>query len=183
MGYEAAINKSWDSLLALKPPKALSVKFLADEYSIDTEGRQVLSLSCNIPAKEHTAILLLHYLAQKIKGLTALSGEWLNFKELSVIEGYQAAFRQRVIERIIRKYGNRPEALYSVLERLPGIRVKEADIGIILDVFEGVPALIELWKADAEFGPEANLLFDKNITRIFCTEDIVVLTEFVVHSL
>ena len=34
MGYEAAINKSWDSLLALKPPKALSVKFLADEYSI-----------------------------------------------------------------------------------------------------------------------------------------------------
>ncbi len=183
MGYEAAINKSWDSLLALKPPKALSVKFLADEYSIDTEGRQVLSLSCNIPAKEHTAILLLHYLAQKIKGLTALSGEWLNFKELSVIEGYQAAFRQRVIERIIRKYGNRPEALYSVLERLPGIRVKEADIGIILDVFEGVPALIELWKADAEFGPEANLLFDKNITRIFCTEDIVVLAESIAANL
>ena len=28
-----------------------------------------------------------------------------------------------------------------------------------------------------------NILFDKNISYIFCTEDIVVLTEMVVHSL
>jgi hypothetical protein len=73
--------------------------------------------------------------------------------------------------------------LYSVLDRLPGIRVKEADIGIILDVFAGVPALIELWRADTEFGPEANLLFDKSITGIFCTEDIVVLAESIAGSL
>jgi len=183
MSYEIAINKSWDSLLALNPAKTLSVKFLADEYSVDSQTRRVLSLSCNVPAKDYTVILLLHYVTQKIKGLPALSGEWMDFKELSGIEGYQAAFRKRVIERIIKKYGSTPEALYSVLERLPGIKVKEADIGIILDVFPGVPALIELWKADAEFGPEANLLFDKSITGIFCTEDIVVLAESIAGNL
>jgi hypothetical protein len=32
-----------------------------------------------------------------------------------------------------------------------------------------------MWRPDEEFGPEANLLFDKSITGIFCTEDIVVL--------
>jgi len=32
-------------------------------------------------------------------------------------------------------------------------------------------------RGDEEFGPEANILFDKSITDIFCTEDIVVLSE------
>lgn len=179
MGYEIAINKSWERLLALKPPEALTVKLLAGGYSIDTKTRQVLSLSCNVPAKDYTAILLLHYLARKIEGLPVCAREWLDFKELSGIEGYQEAFRKRVIERIIKKYGDNPQALYSVLERLPGIKASEADISIILDAFEGVPVLIELWKADPEFGPEANLLFDKSITQIFCTEDIVVLAEII----
>ncbi|MFA5156867.1 MAG: DUF3786 domain-containing protein [Candidatus Omnitrophota bacterium] len=181
MGYDIAINKSWESLLALKPAARLSVKLLADEYDIDIVGRRVLSLSCNAPAKDYTAILLLHYLAQKIKGLPPISGEWLDFKELSGVEGYQDAFRKRVIERIIRKYGSQPDSLYSVLERFPGKKSGQADVSIILDVFEAVPALIELWKADEEFSPEANLLFDRSITKIFCTEDIVVLAELIAN--
>lgn len=183
MSYDAAINKSWNDFLAAKPAGNISVKFLADEYSIDLNARKVLSLSCNAPAKDYEVILILHYLTRKSEGLPQLSGEWLSFKELSAIEGYQSAFRKRVIERIIRKYGNNPETLLSALERLPGKRVNQADIGVIFEVFEGVPVLVELWRPDAEFGPEANLLFDKSITRIFCIEDIVVLAEFVAGQL
>jgi hypothetical protein len=183
MGYEAALEKAWEDLAKLKPGKNLSVKFLADEYDIDTQARKVISLSCNIPAKDFAAILILHYLARKLSGLPELSNDWLDFKELSAIEGYQAAFRKRVIERIIRKYGSHPEGVLSVLEKVPGKRIKEADVGIVLEVFENVPALIQLWRPDEEFGPEANLLFDRSITGIFCTEDIVVLAEFIAASL
>jgi hypothetical protein len=48
--------------------------------------------------------------------------------------------------------------------------------------FEAVPILIELWEADEEFGPEANILFNKTITKIFCVEDIVVLAEVVART-
>lgn len=183
MSYEIAVNKAWDSLLAMKASGSMSLKFLADEYSVDIENRKVLSLSCNVPARDYAVILILHYLIKKLSGLPQLSGEWLDFKELSGVEGYQSAFRKRVIERIIRKYGKNPEGLLSVLDRIPGKKVQQADLGIVLDVFEGVPVLIELWKADEEFGPEANILFDKNIAQIFCTEDIVVLAEFIVSNL
>jgi hypothetical protein len=183
MGYDIAIQKAWDDLLAVKPGGSISVKFLADEYDVDVAARKVLSLSCNVPAKDYTAILLLHYLIKKLKGLPVLSGEWVDFKELSAIEGYQSAFRKRVIERIIRKYGTNPEALLTVLERFPGKRVDQGDIGIVLEVCAGVPVLIELWRPDEEFGPEANILFDKNVKEIFCIEDIVVLAEFVAGSL
>jgi len=175
MGYEIAINKAWEELDKLSKDKTLSLKFLADEYDVDLENRKVLSLACNVPAKDFTAIIILHYLIQKLRGLPKLTGEWLSFKELSGVEGYLPAFRKRSIEPIIRKYGQHPETILSVLERLPAKKVNQGDVGIVLETFVGVPVLITLWRGDDEFGPEANILFDKSITKIFCTEDIVVL--------
>jgi len=183
MSYDIAINKAWQDLSKLNPPLPLSVKFLADEYSVDLAAERLFSLSCNVPAKDFTAILILHYLIQKLNGLPDLTGEWLGFKELSGIEGYASAFKKRAIEPIIRKYGKNPEALLEVLDRLPAKRVDQGDIGIVLEAFQGVVAMVVLWRPDEEFGPEANILFDKSITKIFCTEDIVVLAGLLAASL
>jgi hypothetical protein len=54
---------------------------------------------------------------------------------------------------------------------------------VIIEAFEGVPVLIKAWKADSEFGPDANIYFDKSITGIFCTEDIVVLAGMIASQL
>lgn len=183
MGYATAINKAWDGLAELNPEKGLSVKFLADEYTVEPDRKSVLSLSCNVPAKDFLAILILHYLIQKLKGLPDLTGEWLTFRQFSGIEGYYPSFRKRAIEPIIRKYGNNPLEILQVLERLPAKRVDGADAAVVLETFEQVPVLIKLWRADEEFGAEANMLFDRSITKIFCTEDIVVLGGFVADSL
>lgn len=111
MGYEVAIDKAWKDLAELNPEKNLSVKFLKDEYSIDLEAKKVASLSCNVPAKDFTAILVLHYLTQRLRGLPELTGEWLTFREFSGIEGYYPAFHKRSIEPIVRKYGANPEGI------------------------------------------------------------------------
>ena len=167
----------------MNPPKQLSVKFLADEYCVDTENKSMVSSACNIPAKDYLTILLLHYLIQKSGGIAALAGEWATFKELAGIEGYESAFKKRVIGPIVRKYGKAPDSLFQALDKFKGKAFPGADIGIVLEVLAGVPALIQLWKSDEEFGPEANVLFDANITKIFCTEDIIVLAEIIAHSL
>jgi hypothetical protein len=183
MGYQAAINKAWDELANIHPDNDLSIKFLADEYSIDLKSRKVFSLACNSPAKDFYAILILHYALKQLGGLPQLYGEWLSFKELSGVEGYYPAFRKRSIEPILRKYGQKPEALLEVLERLPAKRVEQGDIGIVVEAFAKVPAMITLWRKDEEFSPEANMLFDKSITGIFCTEDIVVLANIIAIQL
>jgi hypothetical protein len=183
VGYDLAIDRAWDALVGLKATGKISVRFLADEYSIDLEGKKVLSLSCNIAAKDFTAVLILHYLIQKLKGLPALTGEWLTFRELSGIEGYYPAFRKRAIEPIIRKYGNNPEGLSSTAAGLAARKINEADAAVILDALSGVPVLIKLWKADAEFAADANIYFDRSVTGIFCTEDIVVLAGIIASQL
>ncbi|HLD82771.1 MAG TPA: DUF3786 domain-containing protein [Candidatus Omnitrophota bacterium] len=183
MSYKAALDKSWEDLVKLNPDRSLSVKFLADEYNIDLGQKKVFSLSCNVPAKDFLTILILHYLIQKLNGLAELSGEWLTFREFSGIEGYYPAFKARAITPIIRKYGAHPEGILIALETLPGKKVDEADVSIVLEAFRNVPVLIKLWRPDAEFGPEANILFDRSITKIFCTEDIVVLAGLVAQAL
>jgi hypothetical protein len=186
MGYEVALNNSWKELIRLNPSeKDLTLKVLADEYSVDPVARRILSLSCNAAAKDFLSILILHYLVSKIKGLPRVTGEWLPFRELSGIEGYYSAFRNRSVDPIIRKYGSNPQGIFSALERLPGKKTEHAgaDASIIITVFEGVPLLISLWRADEEFGAEANVFFDHSSTGIFCTEDIVVLAGIVAGNL
>ena len=183
MGYEVAINKAWQDLAKLNVTEVFSIRFLADEYTVDPRQKKVLSLSCNVLPKDFTAILILHYLIQKKAGLPELTDEWVTFKELSAVEGYYPAFRKRAIEPIIRKYGSHPEGVLSVLERLPAKRVSQGDLGLVIEALEKVPVLITLWRSDDEFGPEANMLFDRSIARIFCTEDIVVLAGIIASQL
>jgi hypothetical protein len=179
MTYEPALNKAWDQIQRLSADKAFALKFFSDEYSLDAVGRKVLSLSCNVPAKDFVSILLLHYLEQKLKGLPSLAGEWISFKELESGEAYYPAFRKRAIEPILRKYGSIPEGVFSVLDKGIGKKISQADAAVAVEAFVGVPIIVEIWKGDDEFGPEANMLFDRSISRVFCTEDVAVLGGFV----
>ena len=183
MVYETAIQKSWKDLKKSSDKSRYSVKLLCDSYNVNLKERTVLSSSCNIPVKSHAGILILHYLAKKLKGLHPVSGEWISFKELEGGEGYYPTFKKRVIEPIMRKYGTDPDSLLALVERFNAKRTRLADISIAFEVFEGVLILINFWRGDNEFGPEANVLFDRGIKEMFCTEDIVVLSEIVVHSI
>ncbi len=147
------------------------------------QPEKFFSLSCNVLAKDFLSILILHYAAQKFKGLPPLSGQWLTFRELAGIEAYYAAYQKRTIEPVIRKYGRNPEALKDVLNRLPSRLSQGADVSIIVEAFAQVPLLIKLWKADSEFGPDANIYFDSSIKNIFCIEDMVVFAQLAVSQL
>jgi hypothetical protein len=139
----------------------------------------VISQSCNVPAKDFVAILILHYYIQKLKKLPELTGEWISFKELESGESYYPAFRKRAIEPVIRKYGTNPAGLWSMADKGIARKLEQADAAVVVDAFEGVPVAVELWKADDEFAAEANMLFDRSIAMIFCTEDVAVLGQFV----
>ena len=178
MGYEVALLKGWAELKNLTKDKNFSVRFLSNEYNIDLEEKRVLSR--NVPAKDYVGILLLHYLVQRLKGLPSVDGDWISFEQLVGGQGYYPAFKKRVIAPIVKKYGSDPESLLELVGRFKAKRAQLADVSV---VFEKVPILITLSKADEEFDPEANVLFDKSIRNIFCTEDIVVLAGFVAYNI
>lgn len=185
MGYVKAIEKAWEDVLNLTKDARFSVKLLSDVYEIDLNNRTVFSASCNMPAKDYISIICLHYLAQKLKLtiLPDLTGEWIGFNQLDGGEGYYPAFKKRTIDHIVKKYGADPDELLKVIERLPAKKASVGDIGVTIAPFDNVLILVTMWRQDDEFEPSADILFDKNISKILCTEDIVVLTEHLVHQL
>ena len=183
MSYEEALAKAWLDLDQVTKEKRFSIRLLSDEYEIDAENNRILSLACNVAAKDYVSVLILHYLIKKIKGLTPTTGKWISFRELSGGEGYFSAFKKRVIEPIARKYGPNPQALSDLSKRFKTEKAELAETGIVLDVFENVPFLITVQAKDEEFSASANISFDENIKEIFCTEDVVVLAEFVARQI
>ncbi|MFA5147391.1 MAG: DUF3786 domain-containing protein [Candidatus Omnitrophota bacterium] len=185
MGYAPALEKAWKELSGLGLPAASTVMFLNGEYAVDPVSKIVLSVSCNVSAKDHYTIIILHYLIHKLRmgELPPPAGEWIDFRQIDGGEGYYASFKKRTIDVIARKYGERPEQLMEAAKRLNGKEAALGDIGVVIEAFQRVPVGLVFWKGDEEFAPEANILFDRGITSILCTEDIVVMTEIIAHSL
>lgn len=185
MSYAPALNKAWEEVARIAGEKRLELRFLSDTYEIGTIQRRISSLSCNSTAKDYTSIILLHYLIKKLElgVLPSITGRWIDFMGLSGGEAYYPAFKKRTIGHLVRKFGDDPDELIVAAERFGGIRSALGDVGVVIYPLDNVAILIKMSKADEEFGPDATILFDSNIENIFCTEDIVVLTETVIHQL
>ncbi len=185
MSYAQAIDKAWEDVRTLSGKERFTVKFISDTYDIYPVSKRAISASCNTGAKDHIAIILLHYLARKLAlgRLPELTGEWINFSELEGGAGYYPAFKKRTESHIVRRYGANPEALFDAERRMNAKRGGFKDVSIVIYPFDEVAILVKMSKADQEFSSSASILFDNNISAIFCTEDIVVLTELIVHQL
>ncbi len=168
MGYGQAIEEGWGRVKGLKGEGRFKVTLLSQLYLIDTGTKSVVLQSTNAPVKEYTSIIILHYLAKTLgpDKLAAPTGEWIDFSQLKGAESYYPTYRKRTIDRLIKKYGSGTE-----------------DIKKIVKIFDGVEFMIKVSRADEEFGADAAILYDRSIESIFCVEDIVVLTEIVVHAL
>ncbi len=182
MGYEAALNKAWDTLKGLSGQDRFSVSLLDESYTADLKSRIILS-SSGVPAKEYVAVLLLHYLIGTMKKSFTPSGIFVSFKDIEGGEFYYSAFRKNAIIPIIKKFGKNPETLYSVLGRIKGNRINAGDFAIEIRAFDNVLVRIILWKGDEEFAPEATILFDSNLANIYSTEDMAVFLRVIAYNL
>ena len=73
--------------------------------------------------------------------------------------------------------------MIAAAEKLGGRRVDYGDIAVTIDAFPRVPVTMVLWRGDAEFPPEGNILFDSTITDYLSAEDINVLCETIAWRL
>ena len=132
-----------------------------------------------IPLREE--ILVFHYL-EKARG-TSLSDRWISFAEIPGGIFYYPVFLQRCQIPLVRFFGPNPEELKAVAEPMLGKPLAFGDVGVKIQAFPLLPLAFILWRGDAEFPAEGNVLFDDSITEVLPVEDIVILAETVVWKL
>jgi hypothetical protein len=120
-----------------------------------------------------TRVLLLHYLI-RADG-SPLTGKWVGYKDIPGGLLYAGVFARRVIEPLVRKFGNSAKWFKEIGKTFGGKLVEVGDASFILHAFPFIPLQYVLWEGDEEFPPSVQLLFDASVDHYLSLEDIVVL--------
>jgi hypothetical protein len=126
-------------------------------------------------------VLILHYLLQAHGH--GLAGRWVDFRNLPGGVVYYPVFRGRVISRLVRMFGERPQALIPAAAPLGGRPIEMADVAVEIPAFPRVPVVLALWKASEEFGPEGTVMFDDALPTYLETEDAIIVCEEILGGL
>jgi len=126
-------------------------------------------------------LLAFHYLA--IRSRFPCGQPELTFGDLPEARAYSQVYRQRVCGRLCATVGRDRDSLAAASAATNGRPAGGGDLAFDFDVFPHLPLRLIWYAGDDEFSPSATLLLPRNIQRLFCLEDIVVLSERVVSRL
>ncbi len=132
-----------------------------------------------IPLTEQ--ILILHYLRHSSG--EPLSGRDIDFRQVPEGSFYWSAFVSRAKKPLLQTFGSDLELYLKVASQMGGEPQPLGDAAARFLAFPLVPVTHVLWRGDAEFPPEGNVLFDSSITEYLPVEDIVILTETIIWKL
>ena len=151
------------------------LEYLGHSYQISFPGVEISlkTSTAAVPLKDK--ILMLHYLT-RARG-TSLSNKLITYKDLPEGSNYYPTFSKRAIKPVLDNFGAEPQRLLKVAAKLGGYKANFGDLAATMKAFPQVPVTVVIWRGDAEFSPEGNLLFDSTITDYLDTEDINILCE------
>lgn len=132
-----------------------------------------------VPIQEQ--VLILHYLAGS-KAQTPF-GRWVSYREIPGASFYYSAFVKRAVEPMKKSFGPDLPGFKRAAEKLGAMAIQEGDASFQLSPFPKVPMQLILWAGDAEFPPEANILFDGSVGAILSPEDVAWLAGMTVYRL
>jgi hypothetical protein len=132
-----------------------------------------------VPIKDK--ILILHYLTQATGA--PHTNKLITYGQIEGGKFYCPVFVKRNLEPILGCFGNQPELLVDVAQKLGGKRANYGDVSVSIDAFPMARIFFIIWKGDDEVPHGGNILFDGNIKNYLASEDVCVLTEILTWKL
>ncbi|MAF86171.1 MAG: hypothetical protein CL875_06855 [Dehalococcoidales bacterium] len=191
-GYESAYKLAGEQLAKLKDirqqclnsgaqylevdsKKVITIEYLNQPYQVVLPDVEISLVDSQEEIPTRDRLLILHYFI-RAKGVP-ITNKIITYQELPQGALYFHVFAKRVIKPLLTHFGQEPQRLITVAEKLGGHKVDCGDIAVTINAFRRVPVTIVLWRGDDEFAPEGSILFDDTISDYLPAEDVVVLCE------
>lgn len=174
-GVDLAARAAALGLPAPGPDGALAVPAFGTVMRVGPPAFECIDTATNEPARHAEAILVLHFLA--CPHAYRETGEAVSFRDLPAGSFYWGPFQGRALAPLARRIGNDLALLRERLDRFPWEPLPLGDLGARVAVLGPVTLTLVYRAGDEEFGPAADLLFDRAIVRALPTEDAAVLAE------
>jgi len=114
---------------------------------------------------------------------TALSNQWVPYRELKDGLFYAKSFWDTVEERVRRRFGQNIEDMRTACLAIGGREVDQGDLGIVINTFPRLPLLFIMWRGDEEFEPNTRILFDASATNYLNAFELRMLCGEIVNRL
>lgn len=180
------IDKSYFTELAAQDPKDICKKALCeyddvsksyvisvwdDKYIVYPHEHKIdcISKAINKP-HEYFYLFIIYYLlkAKEIK----VCNEWISEKDISGGATFFRGPHEIPTHLISELFGNNIEGFRKRCIRLCGAAIDMADAAFSFNITPRIPVAVLYWIGDDDFSPEANILYDKTITKQL-TSDII----------
>jgi hypothetical protein len=143
-----------------------NLKITLPDFDITVEGSTE-------PVKPADQILVLHYLLCEVPAEP--TGELISFRDLPGGQFYLEPYRARTTKPLVAHFQNDLDTLRTALNCFDWTQVDLGDLGACVQAVGNFHLTLVYHRGDEDFGPEAEILFDACIKRVFCTEDAAVL--------
>lgn len=160
----------------------LEFESLGTKYKVDCSSWDITAVDTGRVMPLQFRILTLHLLGQA-EDIMLVEEDLKPLKAFPGLEMYEQVIRRRSDEILIRRFGERPEVLFNVIEELNGERVELGDAGGRFFPFPKMPVVVVVYEAEPGLPAEANVFFDSTAGRLFHMEDLVVTAELLSHKL
>ena len=152
---------------------AIPLRLFGRQLQLVPPGFAALDSGSPKPVPAGDRLLALHYLLHDAP--VSPAGEWISFREFSGGQFYWEPFRARTVLPLIARFGNDVERLKKNLDRFAWEPATGADLAVRLHVVGPLWAQLQYYVGEEGLPPEAVLLFDAALRRVFCTEDAAVI--------
>lgn len=98
-------------------------------------------------------------------GDACLSGEFVNMKSLSSIQGSSDPVADTFYQETEKLWDHKSEALSRACQRLKAKKAGRGDVAYDIPLFDFLPVRIQFWNSDEEFPPSLQFLFDKHVLQ------------------
>lgn len=144
----------------------LYIKFIGHEYRLcKKDGYLEWSAdgfrNC-IEADFNEALTIYDLLCDSKDGCKA-SGEYVNLKSMSRIQGSSKNLGDGLFAGDGKQFDHKEDLLSLVCEKLGGIRTGKGDVAYEIPMFEFLSCRIQFWSSDEDFEAQMQIFLDKNI--------------------
>lgn len=108
------------------------------------------------------------------------TNKFITFKEVPGGNVYYNNFLNRTIKKLAYEFSNCIDKYKIIMESLGAKKVDIGDLAYKFNFIGNIFMIFIIWFGDDEFEPNANILFDSNITYYFNAEDLAVVPDLAI---
>lgn len=164
--------------------KCFELNLMGQDYKIVFPTGEVFNSNLDEVTSYVLKTIFIRYLVNG-KG-TALSKNYISYKEIQDGQVYYTNFYKRTILRLADVYNQDPVSFLYNLNTLDANILTKGDLSFSFDFMKNVNFQFILYDEDEEFKATANILMDQNVEDYFNAEDLALVVdvaiEFFIHG-